>query len=112
MEVVRKKRKGQKLKGWDLYKGTKIETQINYPCFFLKKRCLQHLATFWFSELEDARDTWCLRRQRLKGKVVKSKSDIRSFKHFTPSEILIVHKIQDQPVQQHQHLDSFPQVQP
>jgi hypothetical protein len=31
MEVVRKKRKGQKLKGGDLYKGTKIETQINHP---------------------------------------------------------------------------------
>jgi hypothetical protein len=38
MEVVGKKRKGQKPKGWDLYRGTKIETQINIPhekCPFL-----------------------------------------------------------------------------
>jgi hypothetical protein len=45
MEVVRKKRKGQKLKGGDLYKGTKIETQINGPSFF-KKRGLKKIDSF------------------------------------------------------------------
>jgi hypothetical protein len=29
---------------------------------FFKKRRLEKLASFWFSELEDVRNTWCLRR--------------------------------------------------
>jgi hypothetical protein len=47
-----------------------------HPSFFRKKQRLKIFATFWFSELDDARNTWYLGRQSSKSKIVKSKSKI------------------------------------
>jgi hypothetical protein len=46
------------------------------PWFFSKRGRFQILVKFWFYELDDTRETWCLCRQRWKDKVVKSKSEV------------------------------------
>jgi hypothetical protein len=48
------------------------------PSFFSKKRRFPKISTFWFSELEDARDTRCSGRQSSKDKVSMQKSEIHT----------------------------------
>jgi hypothetical protein len=54
--------------------------------FFFKNSSFEKLATFWFSELQDARNTWCLCKYSSKSQVVKSKSDICLFIHLAQSD--------------------------
>jgi hypothetical protein len=74
------------------------------PSFF--KRRLKILS-FLFSDLEDARNTWCLCKIKLQKRSGKSKSEIPSFIHLTQSAILIAHKIQGKPEQQQQSAIKF-----
>jgi hypothetical protein len=78
--------------------------------FYKESGVLKNSATFFYSELEDDRNTWCLCRHTFQDKVVNLKSEIRPFIHLTKGEILPIHNIQVKTEQQKRKLSCYAQV--
>jgi hypothetical protein len=71
-----------------------------WTALFFHDRNLKKSVTFWLSELEVARNTWCLYRKTFKDKLVKSISEIQSLIHLIQSENHTIRKTQAKPEKQ------------